>query len=381
MRSIRTILVPLALLVVLAPTAAPAQDQPRSQFGEELDVSEVLLDVLVTDRQGNVILGLGPDDFVVDEDGQERQITGVSFYSNRRLAGPVPTALEGEIQIETLPDDRYFILFFDDQRQAQFDTDVPVLRQQMDAARFAKQWVREELLPNDWVAVVSYDQRLKVQCDLTRNRSAIIDAIDDAVRGKDAGLNWPSRAPAQDAGPSVVDDLPTGDALRKATLRVYDAVELVAQSVGDIRARKNLVLFTTGFGQINSVGQYLEDPRYYPPMMQTLNDNNVAVYTVDLTPNTTKHVMSDGMNQLADETGGRYFFNFTSFLTPLGQIADENNGYYLLSYRSAHPRGETGFQNVRVRTVNSEFQVKTRKGYAYGSGEANGLSATPRSAR
>jgi VWFA-related protein len=102
--------------------------------------------------------------------------------------------------------------------------------------------------------------------------------------------------------------------------------------------------------------------------MQALNDNNVAAYTVDLTPLQTQHVMSDSMNQLAEETGGRYFFNFTNFLTPLAQIADENNGYYLLSYQSRHPQGESGYQKVQVRTKNSQFRVKTREGYIYGSG-------------
>jgi hypothetical protein len=81
--------------------------------------------------------------------------------------------------------------------------------------------------------------------------------------------------------------------------------------------------------------------------------------------------MSDAMNQLAEETGGEYFFNFTNFLTPLGQIADENNGYYLLAYQSGHPIGESGFQEVRVRAKNPQFQVRSREGYLYGSGDPN----------
>ena len=46
--------------------------------------------------------------------------------------------------------------------------------------------------------------------------------------------------------------------------------------------RKNLVLFSSGFGQVNSFGQYQPDPRYEEPMAQILNDANVAVYAVDL---------------------------------------------------------------------------------------------------
>lgn len=381
MRASTVTILTLLLLAGALPGALAAQEaeqpqeqteaqQPRGEFEEELEVTEVLLDVLVTDRQGNVVIGLGPDDFVVEEDGEPVEVTSVSFYSNRRLAGPAPEALEGELEIETLPEDRYFILLFEDQRQRAADTGVDVIRQQLDAARFAKQWVERELLPNDWVAVGSYDFKLKLQSDFTRDRKAITQAIDDAMKGKDPEGTWPSRSEGDAAspGPSLADDLPAGKELRQESLRIYDAVVLLAEAAGEIRGRKNLLFFTTGFGQINNVGQYLEDPRYYPPMMEALNDNNVAAYMIDLTPDTVEHVMSDAMNQLAEETGGRYYFNFTSFLTPLTQIADENNGYYLLSYRSRHPRGESGFQKVDVRTANPQFRVKAREGYVYGEG-------------
>ena len=347
----------------------PAEQQPSREFGAEIDVTEVLLDVLVTDRQGNVIIGLGPDDFIVEEDGERVSVADVSFYSNRRLAGPAPQALAGELQVETLPEDRYFILFFEDMRQKQADTSVELVRQQLDAARRAKEWVERELLPNDWVAVASYDFKLKLQSDFSRDRKALIKSIDGAVRGKDLGKTWPSRTEAEAAaGPSLAAQLPAGDELRKESLRIYDAIELVAEAAGEIRGRKNLLLFTTGFGQVNSFGQYLEDPRYYPPMMEALNDNNVAAYAIDLTPNGVEATMSDAMSQLAEETGGEYYFNFVNFLTPLSQIADENNGYYLLAYQSQHPRGESGYQKVRVRTANPQFQVKTREGYVYGEG-------------
>lgn len=361
----------LALLAVILLAAGPAlaqedESQPSGEFGEQLSVTEVLLDVLVTDRQGNVIIGLGPEDFVVREDGEPVEVTGVTFYSNRLLAGPPPEELEGRLEIDPLPEDRYFVLFFDDQRQREADTELNMVSRQIEAARRAKQWVGQELLPNDWVAVASYDFKLKLQTDFTRDREALARAIDDAIRGKDPEMNWPSRT-EEVQEPALLDGLPQGERLGKETLRIYDALRVLANAAGDVRGRKSLILFTTGFGQINNVGQYLEDPRYYPPMMEALNDNNVAAYMVDLTPNTAQHTMSDGMNQLADETGGRYFFNFTNFLTPLTQIAEENNGYYLLSYQSRHPAGESGYQKVQVRAKNPQFRVKTREGYVYGS--------------
>ena len=59
-------LVPLALALAVAiamPTSASAQSEPappptEPPFQEEIAVTEVLLDALVTDREGNVVIGL-----------------------------------------------------------------------------------------------------------------------------------------------------------------------------------------------------------------------------------------------------------------------------------------------------------------------------------
>ncbi|MCP4658814.1 MAG: hypothetical protein GY856_25670, partial [bacterium] len=76
-------IVVIAVAVLASPWAILAQEEPAAEFGELVEVSEVLLDVLVTDRQGNVILGLGPDDFIIEEAGETIPLTGASFYSNR----------------------------------------------------------------------------------------------------------------------------------------------------------------------------------------------------------------------------------------------------------------------------------------------------------
>jgi len=350
---------------LLAGWAAGAQEKPRTDFGERVEVNEVLLDALVTDRQGKVIVGLGKDDFVVREDGKPVELTGVTFYSSRRFLDSVAATAKRGLDVDRVPQDRYFLLFFEDQRAAALEA-PRLISQQIEAGRRAREWVQTALEPNDWVAVVGYDNKLKVYQDWTHNRRALSEALDDAIRAKDADGNWPSRLPA-DGGPSLLANLPKGDALRDKTANVYDGLRLLAEAAGKTVGRKNLVLFGTGFGRINSFGQYVPDERYYPEMQHALNDNNVAVYTVDLTPVGTTHTMSDAMNQLASDTGGRYFFDVVNFKMPLGRVAEENGGYYLLSYRSEKKgAGKAGFQKVEVKTTNGDFKVKARQGYTYG---------------
>jgi VWFA-related protein len=356
-----------AVLAPAAPLAAQQRAQPpEREFEGEVTVSEVLLDVLVTDKKGQVIIGLGPDDFVVRENGEEVPITGVTFYSNSRFVEPGDSAQAKGLEIDRVPVDRYFVLFFHDQRRDFAPRAFQTERQLLDAARKASEWVLNEMLPTDWVAVASYDVKLRLHQDFTHDKQALLSALDDAAVSK-GGENWPSRIGEGD-GPSLARSLPQGKALSKETRTIYEALTLLAEAAGEVVGRKNLVLFSRGFGDVGPGGIYQPDPRYYGDMEQALNDNNVAVYSVDLTPSEVDHTMAAALNQLAAETGGRYYFNFTTFAIPLRRIADENSGYYLLSYESRRPAGESGFQKVEVKTTNPAFDVSARKGYAYGEG-------------
>ena len=359
----RRLLAPLLALALSAPAFA-ADEPPRAQFEGKVDVHEVLLDVLVTDRSGNVIVGLGPNDFRVTEDGKPVELTGITFYSNRRFLGSKEEAGSQGIAAEVTPENRYFILFFDDMRKLSLDA-PELLRQQISAGQKAEEWV-DHLLANDWVAVASYDRKLAIQTDFTRDHERLKDAIRSAASGRDPETQWPSRIGDPRKGPTLFARLPRGNALRDATTTIYDGLSLLAKAAGPIVGRKNLLLFTIGFGEINAFRQYVPDVRYYPGMMQALNDNNVAAYTIDLTPAGTQHTLASAMNQLAADTGGTYLFNFTSFSTPLAKVSEENNGYYLLSYKTERPAGAKGYQKVRVKAANPEFKVKAREGYLYG---------------
>lgn len=368
LRSLRAPLIVVALLLLVAPVA-PAQQQemdtePQAEFGEEVQVSEVLLDVVVTNRDGDVVVGLGPDDFVVRENGEPVEIQSVSFYSSSVPQESVDAMREKGVKVDRDPEDRYFILFFDDQRRYQSDVRVNLMQRQMQAGRDARDWVEEDLAPADWVAVVGFDYSLQIYTDFTRDRQRLLDAIDRAAAGREGMGNWPSRQ--KEEGPSLLDDLPQGKFLVKATPRIYDALELVAEATGDIVGRKNLVYVGFGFGELNTFGQYRRDQRYYPDMMHALNDNNVAVYTLDVTPSGVEHPLEAALSELATDTGGRFFPTFTSFRIPLEEVSEETSGYYLLSYRSRHEAGESGFQKVKVDTENPEFRVRTRRGYQYG---------------
>jgi len=357
----------LMAAMLAATPALLAQPQPAG-VQEEIDVTDVLLDVLVTDQHGKVIVGLSEEDFIVEEaEGAPVEVTGATFYSNRRFVETEERAKSLGLSFDAVPVDRFFVLFFHDQRQ-----DLQQLNgQQLDAARYAKQWVDRELLANDYVAVVSYDVGLKVQTDFTNDKKNIKRAIGNAVLGRDAGRNYPSRFPPENQ-PSLLRNLPTGKALRKATWDIHHGLRLVAEALGDTIGRKNLLLFSIGWGVVDEADTVTPDVRYYDNTMEAMNASNVAVYGIDYVSTVEGGAqfgrsLNDSLSNLAKDTGGEYFFQYVNFAKPLRTVSDATNGYYLLSYSSEHLRGESGFQNVKVRTRNPNFEVRTRKGYAYGA--------------
>jgi VWFA-related protein len=341
-----------------------AAQQPPPRFEEELVVTEVLLDVLVTDRRGNVVVGLGPQDFVVTEDGEPVEVTAATFYSNRELLESPEVVERLGVPVDTVQVDRYFVLFLHDPRPQ-----MPrVIGQLMDAARWTRQWVQGSLTPNDHVAVVSYDVRLKVQQDFTTEHRAVAAALDDAVVGR---VPSPAARAAGDGSPSLLAELPTDSVLRSRTATLYGGMEQLSRALAAIPGRKNVLLFSMGFGEIDSLGFFVPDTRYYPPMVESLNAANVAIYSVDLIPTSAPgslrhHVLGNSLSTLSMDTGGVYYFNFVSFISPLERIAEDNSGYYLLSYLARHPRAASGFQRVRVESRNPELVLRARQGYRYG---------------
>lgn len=356
----------LTVFVATLPLAAQQQETPDTTIRERIEVTEVLLDVVVTDGSGNIIIGLKPEDFIITDGDREVPAKTAVFYSNRRYVDSGISAEQLGTSADEVESDRYFIFFFHDQRFEDPNLTANIL----DAIRWSKDWVRSDSLANDWIAVLSYDASLKVHQDFTNNREDLLQALDSVAKSKSPDNTWPSRI-EDGEGASLRRGLPQGKDLRKQTRRIYSALSTVAEASGDIVGRKNLLFFSVGFGQLREGGNYVPDVRYWTPMMDSMNDNNVAVYGISWIRNigqetNAQSTLNNSLSLLAVDTGGQYFANFVNFKEPLRKISRDNNGYYLLSYDAEYPAGRKGFQEVQVRVDNPGFKIRARKGYSYG---------------
>ncbi len=341
------------LSALLAAAALPSSAQTLQ---ERVDVDLVLVDVTVTDARGNQILGLGPDDFIVKENGAPQKIESVDYFTNRTLlTSPEEKAA---FKVERVREDRYFILFFDEADLRGTPGSSRLIRAQRDALEF----VRERLKPNDLVAVAGYDARLIVYADFTSDKKVLERALGEVMKFSNGLTTVPSYA----GEASILRNI---DARRmiEDTGRIYDALQFLADAVRPIQARKVLTLVSPGIGEVSSFNERLpENEEYlYQPMIRALNAANVTVHSVALFENNTSSPREQTLARIANETGGDYYTNVVSFTTPLTRMEKESSGYYLLTYRIRKPEGEHGYQQIDVDVRNPEFKVRAREGYVY----------------
>jgi VWFA-related protein len=343
-------------LAVLTLLALPLFAQ-EPQFGEKVDVNVVLVDAIVTDPKGNQILGLDKNDFIIKENGVRQSIDSVDYFTNRRLLNAQEQ--NAPFKVEQVKEGRYFVYFFDKPVGTQLFSDLALAR------NATRDFIEHQMMPGDLVAIVAHDFRLKVYSDFTSNKAQLERALDQ-VTSFGTGL----KGGTGDSTPSILSNMTPREMDRTGT--VYEALQLLGDSLRPIRARKNVVLFSAGIlepGEEVRNGVVISQSQHYRPMIEALNRANVSVYPINLLRDQTMGTppaLHQTLERIAAESNGEYFRYPVSFTTPLKRIEKTNNGYYLISYYARHPKGSTGFQKIKVSVASPDLRVKAREGYVYG---------------
>ena len=348
------------LIVLLAAPALFAQQPPATEqqpaYGERVEVNAVLIDAVVTDPQGNQILGLDKNDFVITENGVPQPVDSLDYFTSRKLLNA--TEQNAPFKVEQVHESRYLVFFFDKPESG------ALFGRLANARRDVERFLDKQMTATDKVAIVGHDVRLKVYSDFTSDKTQIRKAIEDVAQyGR--GLTSPA---ANATTESILKNIDR-KAMIDRTGTVYEAVTELADALRPIRARKNLVVFSAGIREIGEDvrdGVILNRSRYYQPMIDALNAANVTVYTMNLQENAPPEpVFHQTLESMARETNGEYYRYAVTYSNPLSQVAKASAGYYLLSYRT-EKKGR-GFQKVDVSIRNHpEFHVTARAGYAYG---------------
>jgi VWFA-related protein len=140
------------------PPAAPSQPKFKNPEGAanyslRVDVPEVTVDVgVLLQKSGQFVPGLKPSNFRVYEDGVEQKISGF-----KRVEAPITALLLVEFA-----NSNYTYRFIYDMRNAAWE--------------FAQQ-----LRPQDYVALMSFDMKTQIWLDFTQDKNQLLNAIQSMI--------------------------------------------------------------------------------------------------------------------------------------------------------------------------------------------------------
>jgi VWFA-related protein len=382
--------------------AAPSQDQPPAPPVFRTAIDFVRVDVIVTDRKGQPITDLKPEEIEVFEDGDRQDIESFKLFRVDEItettpARPIRSLFDEESEAQR-PDVRLFAFFLDDYHVRRGNA----MRARIDIADF----VRRSIAPQDMVGIM-YPLTPTSDVVMSRNHESLARAIEQ-FDGRKYDYFPRNQFEEQYANyPAVVVE------------QIRNQVSLGALKgliikLGGLReGRKALILVSEGY--TNYLPPQLRDPVASQPglgnpargdqsrgdnmgeqrerwfsqaeMLSELKDvfdlanrNNVSIYALDprglaafehdvneAVPFQMDAAMlrqtMDSIRVLADETDGRAIVNRNDLAAGMRQIIRDSSAYYLVGYNSKKAPKDGKFHEIRVRVKRPGVEVRHRKGY------------------
>ena len=386
------------------PAAAPATTQPATSSQPTLKIQGplVVLDVVVTDSGGHPIHDLKADDFTVLERG--KKVTPQSFEEHRpEPVAPLPphkTPPNVFTNYTETPGNGALNILLLDALNTPLSDQVYLRRQMLDYVA--------KLPAGTRIAVFGLSSRLFILQGFTSDPEILKAALSGkkSLAKESPLLITPQEADQQQNDNDDMTDLLGNDpnaatvmaniqqfqantATFQTTLRVQytlAAIDELARYLAGIPGRKNLIWLSGSFPLNIEPDGDLPDPfqaaaQYADQVKDTadlLVRAQVAVYPVDarglfLDPsmgasvtgstfarnpqNAGKQVMKFSaqtsnehgtMDMMAEDTGGKAFYNTNSLGDAVRQAIDEGSSYYTISYMPTDTNWDGAYRNVRI---------------------------------
>jgi VWFA-related protein len=408
-------------VLLLGAAAVGAQAPPLEKIPEfAVGTQVVRIDVVVTDDHDQPVAGLTQDDFAIFEDKHPQEITNFEAYSGGRLSSvpqrPEAVAPGSGGLIEGYQ--RRFVVFAIDD----LHIDVGDLSGAKGAMR---RFVHQQLQPQDQVAVVALSGALGLYQDFSDDPALLWRAI-SRVTPKMPRTDWTGPPQITEyqaeliergdptalyiAVQEILQSEPPGTradpeaAQRRATRRArairaesshlvrvtLETLNSVARGLSDLPGRKVIVLVSDGFPMgLGTANSQVFDVRR---ITDAATRAGVVIYSLDArglvatpaganasdrgapslaAPGAREAIARDGqesvregMNGLAEDTGGFLVYNMNDAGAGLDRILRDTETYYLLAYQPTNTRQDGRFRRIEVRLPGRHgLRIRTRKGY------------------
>jgi VWFA-related protein len=412
----------LTLLLLVASIIVCAQ-QPQQQTQDQEDVVRistnlVQIDAVVTDKNGNLVTDLKPEDFVITEDDKPQQITNFSYISteagatNNVMASPSapvdktrPTPPPPPMRLRPDQIKRTIALVVDDLGTS-FESTYYV-------REALKKFVNEQMQPGDLVAIVRTSAGVGALQQFTSDKRQLYAAIErvrwypsgrsgigafapissfDEPQTSTTRLGRSTLETQSDTSTPSMDDQARAFREEIFVVGTLGAINYVVRGLKDLPGRKAVVLFSDGlpifqrdsgggFSSSGNSGRVLDALRRLADLS---NRSSVVIYTMDarglqtlgltaaddtsgLSPNQLETRLSDrrtayfesqnGLNYLAQQTGGIFIHDTNDLVRGLRRVLNDQRGYYLIGYRP----DESTFDAKGGRARFHKWDVKVKR--------------------
>ncbi len=395
-------------VVALAPALAGAQEPTPGTFGEVLEVRVINLEVVVTDRDGVRVPGLGPDAFRLRINGKEAPI---EYFTEVRGGDAIDTAPGASAGIQNVPATvpgspvgTSYLVFVDDYFAVGRDRDRVLRTLESESAALG---------PQDRMAMVAFDgKRLTMLASWSGPGPQLDRAFQEALRRPSFGLQRLSERQQSDrdsrlrgrsvSPPRTLDgrldplELDYAERLADQVRNSIDAVAATLRAFANPPGRKVLLLLSGGWPF--SPAEYATADRFrtvleptvprgedlYQPLGDTANRLGYTIYGVDL-PGLEAGAGGDAsiesveaaefsgrqrfareeetryaLNHTARETGGKALFNASGGV--LARVVEDTRSYYWLGF-TAPQKGDDQRYRVQIETTRPGLKVRSRQGF------------------
>jgi len=410
----------LSLLPARAQQApsTPSQPQANTPLGklvETIDVKVIGVDVVVTDKKGNIIKGLTKDDFEIYENNRAVPITNFYEVDGPKTRGggpavepePQPTTAAATPTRQEIPDNlkRRIIFYIDNLSMAPFNRNR--VFSQM------KEFVKTSMRPGDEAMIATFNRSMKVRVPFTKDPVQIQQTL-DVIAGESA-LGLSNRSERKDVEDRIRDAQDYTSALASARTYASSVEHDLRTSVASINAlmgtlagvegKKILVLTSEGFpmqpgremfyfiddvakekgwsqGSTMLEGMSFDAHSLIQDVAKTANANNITMYTIHAAGLSAGNEMSaendrpvsfqvsqaalsnttDSMLMMADMTGGLASTQTNNFKEAFNKINRDLDSYYSLGYRGSFERVDRQ-KNLEVKIKNKNYVARARTSF------------------
>jgi VWFA-related protein len=336
MRLLKLFLFLFGTVLILTPLSRQ-QKEVIDPEQHEVTVTLKLIQVYVSDKEGNPILDLTKDDFVLYDNGRVMTLTDFEIHRLTREEKP-------ETSPEILPRiNRKFFLLLDAYRN-----DAPGLKK---ARSTALHFINTKVHPTDEIGLLSYSigQGLVIREPLDTSHDKIREAISSVK-----------------LFPSITSSDGGATAMQEAVDFTTDLNEF-SVSLRYIPGYKYIILFSAGLPRsLFESG----DPRLryeFEKLIKELASSSTQIFTVD-TQGTRDLIEGreqkgdDSLKRLSDVTGGHHFPNVDYQEVISRDIQQTTDNYYVLGYSIGELR-DGKYHEIEVQVKRKGVKVRAQKGY------------------